>query len=194
MVIVTKLLSYLFTAITKDNRRYLINTEAFVKANPFNYGSGHVHPNRALDLGLVYDLTVDDYLNYLCSLGYNSSTIAGFNGNTYSCPSKALNFKDFNYPSIAIPNLSGSVTLERTVKNVGTPSTYHARVKAPPGVSVSVKPERLEFKKFGEEKKFEVTMTTKKHQISGGDYGFGTLVWSDGRHFVRSPIAVKVDK
>jgi len=183
--------------MTHDNKRYPISNTTFAKATPFSYGSGHVYPNRAMDPGLVYDLTVTDYLNFLCSIGYNSSQVAGFSGETYSCPSKALNIKDFNYPSIAIPNFSGSITVNRTVKNVGTPGTYHARVKAPRGISVSVKPGKLEFKKIGEEKKFTVTLTGKAHSASsksGGEYVFGTLIWSDGNHFVRSPIAVNVQK
>ncbi|KAF0919969.1 hypothetical protein E2562_032427 [Oryza meyeriana var. granulata] len=38
---------------------------------PFELKSGHVDPNRALDPGLVYNATTDDYLTFLCSLGYS---------------------------------------------------------------------------------------------------------------------------
>ncbi|XP_010942942.1 subtilisin-like protease SBT5.4 [Elaeis guineensis] len=178
------------SARTQDNTLEPISNSTFQKADPFSYGSGHVRPNRAMDPGLVYDLTTNDYLNFLCSLGYNSTQIAGFNGEPYSCPSKPLKIEDLNYPSIAISNLRGAVSLIRTVKNVGTPGTYKVRVMEPAGISVSVKPRKLKFDKVGEEKKFVVTLKAKSRDVAG-DYAFGKLVWSDGKHYVRTPIAVK---
>ncbi|CAI0476613.1 unnamed protein product [Linum tenue] len=43
----------------------------FVEADLFATGSGQVNPNKANDPGLVYDLQPDDYISYLCGLGYN---------------------------------------------------------------------------------------------------------------------------
>lgn len=40
---------------------------AIKSATPFAYDAGHVHPNLAADPGLVYELTVNDYLNFLCA-------------------------------------------------------------------------------------------------------------------------------
>ena len=48
------------------------------EANPFNYGAGYLSPNRAMDPGLVYDLTTTDYLNVLCSIGYNATQLSRF--------------------------------------------------------------------------------------------------------------------
>jgi hypothetical protein len=84
-------------------------------ASPLAYGAGHVQTNRAADPGLIYDLTVDDYLNFLCSRGYNQTLIKVFSGKPYLCP-KSFSVADFNYPSIAVPNLGTSpVTVTRTV-------------------------------------------------------------------------------
>jgi hypothetical protein len=39
------------------------------------------NPNNAIDPGLIYDLTVVDYLNFLCASGYSQQQISslGFN-------------------------------------------------------------------------------------------------------------------
>ncbi|XVF76963.1 hypothetical protein PTKIN_Ptkin14bG0002100 [Pterospermum kingtungense] len=159
------------------------------KATPFAYGAGHVRPNRAMDPGLVYDLTVDDYLNFLCARGYNQSLIRVFSGKPYACP-KSFSVLDLNYPSITVPDMSGTTTVIRKVKNVGSAGTYTVHVRSPAGVTVSVNPSTLTFTKSGEEKKFEVTFTAKGN-VMPAIYAFGQLVWSDGYHYVRSTLVVK---
>lgn len=52
---------------------------------------------------------------------------------------------------------------------------------------MKVVPEFLTFHKTGQEEKFELTITAKK---STPEFRFGELLWSDGSHFVRSPIVV----
>lgn len=180
-----------FTARTRDNKMEPMKNSSFTKATPFSYGAGHVRPNRAMDPGLVYDLTTKDYLNFLCSLGYNASTMSIFYEEPYSCPSKNLSLLQLNYPSITVPSLAGPTTVTRTVRNVGGPGTYKVRFHAPQGVLMSVKPDSLVFKKNGEEKKFEVTLAPKGGIGIGSDYVFGRLIWSDGMHYVRSPVVVK---
>uniref|UniRef100_A0A6N2MBM8 Subtilisin-like protease fibronectin type-III domain-containing protein n=1 Tax=Salix viminalis TaxID=40686 RepID=A0A6N2MBM8_SALVM len=178
------------TAMTRDNTMEPILNANHTKASPFSYGAGHIRPNQAMDPGLVYDLTVNDYLNFLCALGYSDKQISTFSDTPYECPTKPINLASFNYPSITVPTFNGSITLSRTVKNVGSPGTYRVRIRNPTGVSVSVEPEKLEFKKIGEEKAFTVTLEGKDN---GGmkDYVFGELIWSDRKHHVRSPIVVK---
>ncbi|CAN0927258.1 Subtilisin-like protease SBT5.3 [Linum grandiflorum] len=175
------------TANTKNSKLEQIQNASNTEANPFNYGAGHIRPNKAMDPGLIYDLTVKDYLNFLCALGYNQDQISLFD--SYKCPSKHINFANFNYPSITIPNFNGSMTITRTVRNVGPPvSTYKARTKKPAGVSVSVEPRRLEFRKTGEEKTFRVVLSGN---AASKDYAFGELVWTDGKRQVKSPIVLK---
>ncbi|KAH9611864.1 hypothetical protein KSS87_019543 [Heliosperma pusillum] len=182
------------TARVKDNTGSLMKDATFEKVNPFSYGSGHVQPNRAMNPGLVYDLGTSDYLDFLCTLGYNETIIKAFHGKTssYKCPksiSKEASLLNLNYPSITVPKLSKSVTITRKVKNVGTPGTYVASVSLLKGVSVSVEPKVLEFKKVGEVQEFSVTFTAKKG-LKKGEYVFGHLAWTDGKHHVRSPITV----
>lgn len=179
----------LFPAKTRDNRLKPILNSANLKATPLEYGAGHVQPNRAVDPGLVYDLTVDDYLKFLCAHGYNQTMIQIFADKPYACR-KSFQLVDFNYPSITIPNLHATpVTVTRTVTNVGSPCKYNVTVQEPAGVSISVEPTTLEFKSIGEKKTFKITLKTKARSLIV-DYVFGHLIWSDGKHFVRSPISV----
>ncbi|KAL9457247.1 hypothetical protein AB3S75_006317 [Citrus x aurantiifolia] len=180
------------TASTHDNKKQQILNASFAEATPFSYGAGHVQPNLAMDPGLVYDLTAKDYLNFLCTLGYNKKEIFWFSKNyTYTCPKHTISLVDFNYPSITVPKLSGSITVTRKVKNVGSPGTYQARLKSPKGVSVTIAPKSLMFIKVGEEKSFKVIIKAQNASVTK-DYAFGELIWSDDKHHqVRSPIVVK---
>ncbi|KAJ6880611.1 subtilisin-like protease SBT5.3 [Populus alba x Populus x berolinensis] len=93
-------------------------------------------------------------------------------------------------PVVAAFSSKGPNTVTPEIlKNVGSPSTYKLRIRKPTGVSVSVEPKKLEFKKVGEEKAFTVTLKGKGKAAK--DYVFGELIWSDNKHHVRSPIVVK---
>ncbi|KAL6536030.1 hypothetical protein OROHE_012874 [Orobanche hederae] len=64
------------------------------------------------------------------------------------------------------------------------------RVRNPSGISVWIEPDTMKFDSVGEEKCFSVKIQASKHG-GNGDYVFGQLTWSDGQHYVRSPIVVK---
>ncbi|KAJ7565203.1 hypothetical protein O6H91_02G052500 [Diphasiastrum complanatum] len=178
----------LSTATLYDNEEQPILAGDLKPAGPFNYGAGHINPNAAADPGLVYDATLEDYVMFLCSLEYKSSAISLLTGSDVTCPETPPTVSDFNYPSVAISALDKSLTITRTVTNVGCSSSYEVFVKAPTGISVVVEPSRLEFTKYGEKKSFQITVTAMK-QTSG--YAFGYFIWNDGKHLVRSSIAVK---
>ncbi|KAF8380355.1 hypothetical protein HHK36_027840 [Tetracentron sinense] len=165
-------------------------------ATPFAFGSGHVDPERATDPGLIYDITTEDYLNYLCSLGYTSSQMNLFSQGNYTCPTKGVvQPGDLNYPSFAVlfKSTGGAknttVTYKRTVTNVGTPTASYAVQldKEPAGVSMSVEPKVLNFKTFGEKLSYTVTFVSLGAKTASS---FGSLVWVSGNFIVRSPIAV----
>ncbi|CBI38462.3 unnamed protein product, partial [Vitis vinifera] len=177
------------TARTRNNVRQPMANGTLEEANPFNYGAGHLWPNRAMDPGLVYDLTTIDYLNFLCSIGYNATQLSRFVDEPYESPPNPMSVLDLNYPSITVPSFSGKVTVTRTLKNVGTPATYAVRTEVPSELLVKVEPERLKFEKINEEKTFKVTLEAKRDG-EGSGYIFGRLIWSDGEHYVRSPIVV----
>ncbi|KAG9149282.1 hypothetical protein Leryth_003250 [Lithospermum erythrorhizon] len=50
-----------------------IMDERMQHANIFALGAGHVNPPKANDPGLVYDIQPEDYIPYLCGLGYKQA-------------------------------------------------------------------------------------------------------------------------
>ncbi|XP_054781277.1 subtilisin-like protease SBT1.1 [Prosopis cineraria] len=166
-------------------------------ANPFALGSGHVDPEKASNPGLVYDITTQDYLNYLCSLNYTSSQIALLLGSKRACSiDGSLQPGDLNYPSFAVllrsrNTKNARVTYKRLVTNVGYPkSNYVVKVEEPMGISVTVEPKNLNFAKVGEKLSYNVTFVADGRARVSGSSSFGSLVWISGNYIVRSPIAV----
>ncbi|KAI5329345.1 hypothetical protein L3X38_028742 [Prunus dulcis] len=159
-------------------------------ANPFDYGGGLVNPNKAADPGLIYDMGTEDYIKYLCAVGYNTSAISQLVGQTTACSMVKPSVLDVNLPSITIPNLRENITLTRSVTNVGpVNSVYKANIDPPPGISVAVRPETLVFNSTIKTIPFTVAVSTT-HQVNTGYY-FGSLTWTDGEHLVTSPISVR---
>ncbi|CAI0395117.1 unnamed protein product [Linum tenue] len=175
-----------------------LGSSSSVSATAFAFGSGHVDPERASDPGLVYDVSTEDYLNYLCSLDYNATQMSAvLSGKSFECP-EGSDFRpgDLNYPSFAVNFKRGgggrneTVRFRRTVTNVGTDvCSYRVKVEEPVGVSVVVEPEVLEFGRLGEKLGYSVGFVAA---AGGGDSvpAFGSVVWSAGKYSVRSPIAV----
>ena len=196
------------TASIIDNRNGVLTDESTTtEATPFEYGSGHVRPDKALDPGLIYDMGELDYVNFLCSQpGYTSQKIQIFTGDaSHSCPLTPSRTEDMNYPSFSavfknFSLLPSSITFKRTVTNVGKGgSSYKATVLAPDNVTISVEPQVLIFTAENETKSFVLTVTTtsngsiKGRIMSGASVTqFGFLSWSDGAHVVQSPIAITV--
>lgn len=159
-------------------------------ADPYDIGGGIVNPNGAADPGLVYDMSTTDYMRYLCATGYNNSAISWLVGQATICPSIKPSILDVNVPSITIPNLRNSVTLIRTVTNVGTSEcNYRAVIEPPFGIKVSVTPLVLHFKTTTKKISYQVTVSTS-HKVNTGFY-FGSLTWTDGVHAVRIPLSVR---
>jgi hypothetical protein len=151
-------------------------------ADPFDFGGGHINPERAVNLGLVYDINPKEYTKFFnCTLSPDEYCLQDI-GKLYL----------LNLPSIAVPDLKDSVTVWRTVTNVGqVKATYQAKIEAPTGVTISVDPSVITFKKGGRQTKtFKVTFKARQ-RVQGG-YTFGSLTWLDGcTHSVRTPVAVR---
>ncbi|WMV40842.1 hypothetical protein MTR67_034227 [Solanum verrucosum] len=97
---------------------------------------------------------------------------------------------DLNLPSISIPNLKNSIIVRRTVTNVGdVNSIYKLVVKSLKNTTIKVNPTVLKFNSNTKKISFEVEIISTYQRKS--NFNFGSLAWSDGKHFVRIPIAVR---
>jgi hypothetical protein len=160
------------------------------QADPFDFGGGHVEPNKAMAPGLIYDMGFSDYINFLCSMGYNNSAISSMIRSHARCRKSAKFLANLNLPSITIPELKESLTVSRTVTNVGpVNSFYTAFVQAPAGTKVIVEPPNLLFNSTIRKLKFKVTFQSQLRVQ--GRYSFGNLFWEDGVHVVRIPLIVR---
>ncbi|EFJ27141.1 hypothetical protein SELMODRAFT_412073 [Selaginella moellendorffii] len=185
------------TATTLDNTNQTIKTSYGEPATLFSYGSGQIQPAKALDPGLVYDIEPTDYISYLCSTGYSSAQVRNITGDKSTACSTNSTF-DLNYPSIGIarldPGESNAVTVARTLTSVGSsPSDYRASVDKPSDarLSVVVEPETLRFGSSGAKLSFKVAVTLASSSgHTNATWIYSALIWSDGVHRVRSPIAV----
>lgn len=175
------------TTFDHDNKPILDSNQQ--PATPFGYGAGHVNPNAAANPGLIYNLTEVDYLEFLCSI-YAENILKGFSPIPYKCKNSTT-ILDFNYPSITVTNFTTSATLKRTLTNVGKPGTYNLKVTAPSGVTINVVPSKLKFNRIGEEQTYTVELKAVGGKPKEPEYVFGSLVWSDGTHNVRSPVVVE---
>ncbi|KAJ4963048.1 hypothetical protein NE237_022987 [Protea cynaroides] len=135
------------------------------------YGAGHIDPVKAVHPGLVYVALKDDYIKFLC----NIAPI------------------DLNYPSMAVHFPLNStafvINFQRRVTNVGSAnSTYKASFISDSKTKINVKPEVLSFTSLHQEKSFVVTVSG--NGVPQDSMASASLVWSDGKHSVRSPIVV----
>ncbi|XP_010248001.1 PREDICTED: subtilisin-like protease SBT1.3 [Nelumbo nucifera] len=186
--------SLMTTAYIHDNTRNPLKDASTGKpSNPFGHGAGHLNPLKALDPGLIYDMGVQDYFEFLCTQKLTPMQLKVFTkSSNRSCHHTLANPGDLNYPAISAvfpeQHSISLLTLHRTVTNVGSPvSTYHARVSQFKGASVSVEPKTLQFTSKHRKLAYKITFTTKSRQSMPE---FGNLIWSDGIHKVRSPIVI----
>ncbi|KAJ4720776.1 Subtilisin-like protease [Melia azedarach] len=191
----------LTTAYTKDrDGNPLLDEKDLNKTTVWDMGAGHVDPQKALDPGLVYDLTVKDYLDFLCASNCTADEIKLITKRTVNCSEgKIRNPWDLNYPTISVAfDTSGPSKLEasvmRTVMQVSDDdaATYSVRIINPKDAIVTVDPKELVFKTKGEKQSYTIHISGKNKTEPYQDWHseFGQLTWTDGKHEVTSPIAV----
>lgn len=162
-------------------------------------GAGQINPTRALDPGLVYDLSMSSYIRFLCKEGYNSTSISLLVGGKrrYKCSDfmPAQGTDGLNYPTMHLklknPNSTISAVFHRMVTHVGNQnSMYKANVVSPQGLSVKVYPSSLNFTHQNQKRSFKVALKGGK-MPSGTNIVSALLEWNDSQdHSVKSYILV----
>ena len=55
----------------KDNTGTILKDQwTGLSGIPLQFGAGHINPNHAMDPRLIYDTVFQDYIEFLCGLGY----------------------------------------------------------------------------------------------------------------------------
>lgn len=185
------------SALMTTAHQDVVDNDRVSLVGPFAQGSGHVDPGRAVrkgsafQPGLVYDAGFNDYLGFLCDAFPDALANPSATCGALEDAGVPIVASDLNYPSIAVDEVPGTVTVTRTVTSVGPGNRrYTADVEAPPGYSVTVSPSSFTIKN-GQTQTFEVTITNESAPL--GEWRFGSLTWYDrtGHYSVRSPIAVQ---
>jgi hypothetical protein len=144
----------------------------------FNWGAGHVDPNKAVDPGLVFDSGLNDWLAFLKGQKL-------FNG-----PGPSLDASDLNLASIAIGDLAGSQTVKRTATSVGSKSeTYTFSTTGLAGLTVT--PSAPSFTAApGSATPWTVTFLRTTAFLN--QYTKGFVVWTgDKGHVVKMPVVIR---
>lgn len=154
-----------------------------VDPDRWGYGAGHLNPTPAANPGLVYDAGSTDYGRFLCGLALTPPSSIG------SCSTLGtLAAYNLNLASLTASDVAGTVTFNRRVTNVsGSTATYLATATLP-GWNVTVSPASLTLAN-GASANFTVALVNTSSQV--GAWTFGSLVWSDGVHRVRSPLSAR---
>ncbi|KAL2232537.1 subtilisin-like protease SBT1.9 [Sesamum indicum] len=184
------------TANALDNTKQPIKDMAFDYrvATPLGIGAGQVDPNRALNPGLIYDATVQDYVNLVCSMNFTPEQTRTIIRSSYNCSTPS---PDLNYPTfIALYEVQETRTtltrkFKRTLTNVGDgAATYKVKVKEPNGSTITVSPQTLVFRKKYEKQSYSLTIRYRSNSEFVITDGSITWIEENGKHTVRSPIVV----
>lgn len=141
----------------------VVKQDGVTKATPFDTGSGRVDLTRAGWAPLTFDETTANYLAHESDL-WNA-----------------------NYPSLYIPNLVGSLTVERTVQDqTGKATNWHLRVIGDKGLKVTV-PSKIRVPANGE-LTFQITVSAPTVPL--GEVRHAQLQMKAGNKILVFPITI----
>ncbi len=175
------------SALMTTARQSVSASDGVDAAIPFDFGAGHVVPNLALDPGLVYDVSADEFDAFAC--GNALSAVSATRCTDLAAAGFDTDAANLNQPSIALERLASSRTITRRVTNVSEEAqSYTAEVVAPAGLSVSVDPGNLSLGP-GQSASFDVNFTFESGPLD--QWRFGSLTWVGPEHDVFSSIAIR---
>nr|A9QY40.1 RecName: Full=Subtilisin-like protease 1; Short=SbtM1; Short=Subtilase 1; Flags: Precursor [Lotus japonicus]BAF95755.1 subtilase [Lotus japonicus] len=181
------------TANTLNLRGLPILDQRLQPADIFATGAGHVNPVRANDPGLVYDIQPEDYVPYLCGLGYSDREVTIIVQRSVRCFNvKSIAQAELNYPSFSILLGSDSQFYTRTLTNVGPAnSTYTVKIDVPLAMGISVSPSQITFTQVNQKVAYFVDFIPQIKENRGNHtFAQGAITWVSDKHVVRTPISV----
>jgi len=150
--------------------------------NVFHQGAGHIDPTKAANPGLVFDSNFADWIAFICGTGQLTGSLCTTFG--------TIDPSNLNQASIAIGDLAGSQTVNRTAKSVGSQSeTYTFSYTGLAGLTVT--PSAASFTIApGASQPWTVTFTRTTATL--GTYATGFITWTGNQgHVVRMPVAIR---
>ncbi|KAF5175291.1 Subtilisin-like protease SBT1.8 [Thalictrum thalictroides] len=181
------------TAYVLDNTKSaLLDAATGSVSTPWAHGSGHVDPQKALDPGLVYDISTEDYIAFLCSLDYGIEHVKAIvKRPNITCSRKFADPGQLNYPSFSVSfGKKRVVRYTRILTNVGLASSvYNVNITGPANIVATVKPMKLVYNAVGQKLGYTITFVSKRGSNGMGGVQFGSIVWKSALHQVRSPIS-----
>uniref|UniRef100_A0A8I6XFH5 Subtilisin-like protease n=2 Tax=Hordeum vulgare subsp. vulgare TaxID=112509 RepID=A0A8I6XFH5_HORVV len=183
------------TADSTDRSGMPITDEKGTAADLFALGAGHVDLDKAMNPGLVYDISPADYIGFLCGM-YTGKEVSVIARRAVDCSAvKVIPDRLLNYPSISIAfpsswNPMTPMMVTRKVTNVGeAPAVYYPQFDLPENaMNVTVMPSSLRFTEANQVKVYKVIVWPR---TSGDEVVVqGALRWVSDKHTVRSPISV----
>ncbi|GAB4829467.1 hypothetical protein Ancab_019139 [Ancistrocladus abbreviatus] len=157
-------------------------------ATPFDMGNGFVNATAALDPGLIFDTSYNDYVSVLC--GINGSAAVVLNYTSQNCGASTMTGIDLNSPSITISKLNQTRLVQRTVTSITSVNeTYSVGWSAPYGVALKVAPTHF-FITTGQVQVLNITFNATMNDTAPS---FGRIgLCGDQGHIVNIPVSVNV--
>ena len=175
------------SALMTTARRDLVRSDGETQARPFDFGAGHIVPNDAVDPGLVFDVSDDEYDAFAC--GTASPAVSEARCEELAAAGFDFEPASLNQPSIALSSLISRQTVSRRVRNPGAESrSFVASVNAPPGIAVTVDPSSISVPAGGSAT-YDVTTIYESGPLDA--WRFGSLAWNNDDFDVLSTIAVR---
>lgn len=158
-------------------------------ATPFDMGSGFVNATAALDPGLVFDSSYDDYMSFLCGINGSAPVVMNYTGQNCWVYNSTISGADLNLPSITISQLNQSRAVQRLASNVAGDETYSVGWSAPYGVSMKVAPTHFFIGSGGK----QVLTVDLNAAVNSSSASFGRIgLFGNHGHVISIPVSVIV--